>query len=144
MQVEIIDPQGNVSYRRPHDHPDVLEALNTPGYHVRGEEPKGEPQVRSSAGLAVMSLEKLIDKAAQNLPAEWEIRIEVQAGYGEVIVNRPDGTDCPMSDGENDMREQFRDALNLIRDEIEADRLMTANESSSATGGATTNERKHD
>jgi hypothetical protein len=52
MQIEIINPQGNVSYRRPHDHPDVLEALQTPGYSVRGAEPKGEPQVRISAVLA--------------------------------------------------------------------------------------------
>lgn len=55
MQVEILDPQGRVSYRRPHDHPDVMEALSTPGYSVRGAEPKGEPQVRSSAGLAADS-----------------------------------------------------------------------------------------
>lgn len=51
MQVEIINPQGNVSYRRPHDHPDVMEALSTPGYSVRCAEPKGEPQVRISDGL---------------------------------------------------------------------------------------------
>lgn len=30
MQVEIINPLGNVSYRRPHDHPDVLEAFKPP------------------------------------------------------------------------------------------------------------------
>ncbi len=61
MQVEIIDPQGNVSYRRPHDHPDVMEALSTPGYSVRGAEPKGEPQVRISAGLddAIACLNRL-------------------------------------------------------------------------------------
>lgn len=54
MQVEIINPQGNVSYRRPHNHPDVMEALSTPGYSVRGAEPKGEPQVRISAVLATV------------------------------------------------------------------------------------------
>ena len=54
MQVEIINPQGKVAYRRPHDHPDVMEAMNTPGYSVRGAEPKGEPQVRSSAVLATV------------------------------------------------------------------------------------------
>ena len=130
MQVEIIDPQGNVSYRRPHDHPDVLEALNTPGYSVRGDEPKGEPQVRSSAGLAPKSLEQLIDLAAENIPEGWEVRIEVSTGYGEVIVTRPNGSEVPMSDGESDIREQFRDAAILIRDEIEADRLLGANEKS--------------
>lgn len=35
MQVEIINPQGKVSYRRPHGHKDVQEALNTKGYSVR-------------------------------------------------------------------------------------------------------------
>ena len=35
MQVEIINPQGQVSYRRPHTHPDVAEALHTTGYSVR-------------------------------------------------------------------------------------------------------------
>lgn len=38
MIVEIVNPQGKVSYTRPHDHPDVLEALKTPGYSVRGSE----------------------------------------------------------------------------------------------------------
>jgi hypothetical protein len=104
-----------------------MEALNTAGYSVRGAEPKGEPQVRSIAVLAPKSLEQLIDVAAQNLPPDWEIRIEVQADYGQVIVNRPDGTDCPMADGKNDIREQFRDAIALVRDEVEAGRLLGAN-----------------
>lgn len=34
MQVEILDPRGVVSYRRPHRHPDVAEALATEGYSV--------------------------------------------------------------------------------------------------------------
>jgi hypothetical protein len=34
MQVEIVNPQGIVSYRRPHGHPDVAEALRTRGYSV--------------------------------------------------------------------------------------------------------------
>lgn len=38
MIVEIVNPQGKVSYTRPHDHPDVMEALKTPGYSVRGSE----------------------------------------------------------------------------------------------------------
>lgn len=36
MKLEIIGPEGAVHYTRPHDHPDVWEALNTPGYSVRG------------------------------------------------------------------------------------------------------------
>lgn len=34
-QVEIIGPDGKVHYRRPHNHPDVSEALRTLGYSVR-------------------------------------------------------------------------------------------------------------
>ena len=35
VQVEIVDPSGRVSYRRPLGHPDTLEALTRPGYSVR-------------------------------------------------------------------------------------------------------------
>jgi hypothetical protein len=35
-QVEIRGPDGRVRYRRPANHPDVQEALRTPGYSVRG------------------------------------------------------------------------------------------------------------
>ena len=35
VQVEIVDPSGRVSYRRPLGHPDILEALARPGYSVR-------------------------------------------------------------------------------------------------------------
>jgi len=45
MQLEIIGTDGKVHYTRPHDHPDVWEALNTPGYSVRGT---GEKQVSGS------------------------------------------------------------------------------------------------
>ena len=34
-----------------------MEALNTPGYSVRGAEPKGEPQVRISDGLEAVKRE---------------------------------------------------------------------------------------
>ena len=46
MQVEIIGTDGKVHYTRPHEHPDVLEALKTPGYTVRGANERGEPPVR--------------------------------------------------------------------------------------------------
>ena len=35
MTAEIIGPDGKVHYRRPVDHPDIDEALDTPGYGVR-------------------------------------------------------------------------------------------------------------
>lgn len=45
MQLEIVGTDGTVHYTRPHDHPDVWEALNTPGYSVRGI---GEKQASGS------------------------------------------------------------------------------------------------
>jgi hypothetical protein len=67
------------------------------------------------------TLEQLIEAAAEHLPDGWEIRIEVQHEYGEVIVTRPDGTEVQMQDGESDIREQFKNAGLLIRDELAAD-----------------------
>jgi hypothetical protein len=86
------------------------------------------PAVASGVLLAPKTLEELINQAAEVLPDWWEIRIEVQQGYGQAIVTRPDGTEVQMSDGENDIREQFRDALGLVRDELEADKLLGAND----------------
>lgn len=34
-EAEIIGPDGDVHYRRPHDHKDIREALSTIGYSVR-------------------------------------------------------------------------------------------------------------
>lgn len=41
MQIEIVNPRGVVSYRRPKGHPDIAEALRTTGYSVRFEVPPG-------------------------------------------------------------------------------------------------------
>jgi hypothetical protein len=35
MQVDILGPDNKVHYRRPHDHPDIVEAMNTEGCSVR-------------------------------------------------------------------------------------------------------------
>ncbi len=35
MEVEILGPEGNVHYRRPHDHKDVREAFGAVAYSVR-------------------------------------------------------------------------------------------------------------
>jgi hypothetical protein len=43
MQVEIINPQGVVSYRRPDGDADIAEALRTNGYTVRSEFPPRVP-----------------------------------------------------------------------------------------------------
>lgn len=95
---------------------------------VTGTEQQPPPAVACSDLLAPKTLEQLINQAAEVLPDWWELRIEVQQGYGQVIVTRPDGSEVQMSDGENDIREQFRDALTLVRDELEADKLLGAND----------------
>lgn len=89
--------------------------------------PHGKATLCSKEVFGLKSLEQLIEMAAENLPEDWEIRIEVQHEYGAVIVTRPDGTEVYVSDGENSIREQFRDAGLLIRDEIAADRLLRPN-----------------
>lgn len=65
----------------------------------------------------------MIERAAETLPEDWEVRIDVQRGYGEVIVTRPDGTEVPMQDGESDIARQFQNASILIRDELEAGKM---------------------
>jgi hypothetical protein len=51
MQIEIIDPNGNVSYRRPNDHPDVTEALRTTGYSIRCVLPEPNNTISSFASF---------------------------------------------------------------------------------------------
>lgn len=45
--MEIVGPDGKVHYRRPDGHPDIAEALSTPGYSVRPEFPD-EPGTRET------------------------------------------------------------------------------------------------
>lgn len=52
MQLEIIGTDGKVHYTRPHDHPDVWEALNTLGYSVRGTGEKRASGSLQPAGCA--------------------------------------------------------------------------------------------
>lgn len=72
-----------------------------------------------------MELEKLIDAAVENLPEGWIIRIKVENGYSEVATETPEGSTVTMEDGESDICEQFRNACQLIRDELEAEKLNT-------------------
>lgn len=73
--------------------------------------------------MSRQSLEQLIEAAAEKLPEGWTVAIEVQKGYGEVMVTRPDGTGVGMSDGEMTISEQFAFASIFIRDEIQADEI---------------------
>ena len=64
-------------------------------------------------------LEQLIERAAKDLPEDWQITIQVEKGSGSVIVTRPVKSDVHMDDGESDIEEQFSYALELVRDEME-------------------------
>ena len=63
MIVEIINPQGKVSYQRPHNHKDVLEAFNTQGYKIRI--PRDDIEI------------------LDNLPKEWDFDkiVELEESY---------------------------------------------------------------
>jgi hypothetical protein len=67
MQLEIIGTDGTVHYTRPHDHPDVWEALNTPGYSVRGT---GEKRV--SGSLKPAGCAALVEIIRELRTAIWE------------------------------------------------------------------------
>ena len=73
--------------------------------------------------LARPTLDQLINTAAEKLPEDWEINIEVQQGYGEVIVTRPNGDQVHMHEDDTTLTQQFANALRLIHDELEADKL---------------------
>jgi len=72
------------------------------------------------------TLEELIEIAAEHLPEGWQIEIRVENGSGTVTAFRPDGSEVHMDDGENDMAQQFRDAILLARDETLAEQVCPA------------------
>jgi hypothetical protein len=65
MNVEIIGPDGKVHYRRHHEHPDVLEALRTPGYSVRGYLESPPHPGPSADDIEILALER--HKAYENM-----------------------------------------------------------------------------
>lgn len=67
-----------------------------------------------------MKLAQLIEHAARHLPPAWAIRIDIEQGYGEVIVIHPNESEVPMSDGESDITAQFKNALDLIKNDYTA------------------------
>jgi hypothetical protein len=64
------------------------------------------------------SLDELINQAAFELPDTWEINIEIQQGYAEVIITKPDGSLIHMFEDDINLNQQFQNALTLIRKEI--------------------------
>jgi hypothetical protein len=61
----------------------------------------------------------MIERAAIDIPEDWQIAIQVEKGSGSVIVTRPDQSEVHMDDGESDIEDQFSYALELVRDEVE-------------------------
>lgn len=68
--LEIVDPSGRVSYRRPAGHPDIDEARRTPGYTVRPAATPAAPQATAPTETNSSRLRrKLEDKARRHLAA---------------------------------------------------------------------------
>lgn len=70
------------------------------------------------------TLDQLINIAAQTLPPQWEINIEVQNGYGEVILIRDDGYTFHMHEDETTLAQQFVNALQMIKDADAKDKAI--------------------
>ena len=67
--------------------------------------------------LSKQSLDELINQAAKELPENWEINIEVQQGYAEVIITNPDGTLIHMFQDDATLTQQFQDALRYVHNQ---------------------------
>src|SRR3990167_9827391 len=82
MQLEIIGTDGTVHYTRPHDHPDVWEALNTPGYSVRGTgEKQASGSLHPAGSAALLEIIKTCEDY-QNMDNEgMELEKESDEGY---------------------------------------------------------------
>ena len=61
------------------------------------------------------NLDELINQATQELPKNWEINIEIQQGYAEVIITKPNGSLVHMFQDEINLTQQFQNALLYIR-----------------------------
>ena len=78
------------------------------------------PAVPKEITLQQRTLEDLINLAAETLPENWEIVIETQQGYGEVIVHNPNGSIMPMFQDDTTITQQFANALSLAKIEASA------------------------
>ena len=70
------------------------------------------PAVPKEITLQKRTLEDLINLAAEILPKEWEIIIEPQQGYGEVIIHKPDGS---LFEDDTSITQQYANALSLAK-----------------------------
>lgn len=62
-----------------------------------------------------LSLENMINRAAGALPEGWQIQVEVEAGYGGVVVTSPDGTKTPIEQDDADLPQKFQAAIDYIQ-----------------------------
>lgn len=68
------------------------------------------------------SLETEIQRAAELLPPNWKLRIDIENGCGDVVALRPDGTEVQLDDGDTCLAEQVRLGLDLAATETEVDK----------------------
>ena len=61
IQIEIVNPNGTVSYRRPDGHSDIREALHTEGYHIRFTLPEDTAGNLANAGLRLAGISDAAD-----------------------------------------------------------------------------------
>jgi len=64
------------------------------------------------------TLDQLINQAAYELPHNWEITIEIQQGYAEVIVTNPEGTPTTFFEDDTNINQQLQNALTYIRQQM--------------------------
>jgi len=74
-----------------------------------------------------MTLEQAIEHAAEYLPEDWSITLQVERGAGWVEVIRPDKSTVLMDDGEYDLVDQVANGCRLAHDEIAAERMSRQN-----------------
>lgn len=61
-----------------------------------------------------------IENAARDLPDGYEIRLEIQSGYGGLVVEDPDGEEHQVDPMDRDLAEQINDIVaGLLKDEHE-------------------------
>lgn len=72
------------------------------------------PAVTKEITLQKRPLEDLINQAAKELPEDWQIIIETEQGYAEVIVYDPNGVPTLFQD-DTPILEQFANALAYVR-----------------------------
>jgi NADH:ubiquinone oxidoreductase subunit F (NADH-binding) len=71
-----------------------------------------------------MKIDDLIESISGGLPEGWRVRLEIENGAATVTAIRPDGSEVPIDDDEQEVEGLLREALHLALDEREADKTF--------------------